>query len=62
MSDENEQPDITPEEQQFEKEISIEINKLEHYLEDITQLIENLNNYSISSLLNVVFGSQQYST
>jgi hypothetical protein len=49
MSDENEQPDITPEEQQFEKEISIEINKLEHYLEDITQLIENLNNYSISS-------------
>ncbi len=41
MGEEGEQPDITPEEEKFEKEIAIEINKLQFYLEDIDELIES---------------------
>ena len=41
MGDENETPAISPEEENFEKEISVEIGKLEYYLDDIDELIEN---------------------
>ena len=41
MGEEGEQPEITPEEEKFEKEIAIEINKLQFYLEDIDELIES---------------------
>ncbi len=41
MGEEGEQPDITLEEEKFEKEIAIEINKLQFYLEDIDELIES---------------------
>ena len=41
MGEEGEQPDITPKEEKFEKEIAIEINKLQFYLEDIDELIES---------------------
>ena len=40
MGDENETPAISPEEEKFEKEISVEIGKLEYYLDDIDELIE----------------------
>ena len=40
MGDENETPAVSPEEK-FEKEISVEIGKLEYYLEDIHELIES---------------------
>ena len=41
MGDENETPAVSPEEEKFEKEISVEIGKLEYYLEDIDKLIES---------------------
>ena len=41
MGDENETPAVSPEEEKFEKEISVEIGKLEYYLEDIDELIES---------------------
>ena len=34
-------PAISPEEEKFEKEISVEIGKLEYYLQDIDELIES---------------------
>lgn len=41
MGEEAEQPEISEEEKQFEKEIGLEINKLEYYLEDVDELIES---------------------
>ena len=41
MGDENDTPAISPEEEKFEKEISVEIGKLEFYLDDIDELIES---------------------
>ena len=41
MGDENETPVISPKEEKFEKEISVEIGKLEYYLDDIDELIES---------------------
>ena len=41
MGDENETSAVSPEEEKFEKEISVEIGKLEYYLEDIDELIES---------------------
>ena len=40
MGDENETPAISPEEK-FEKEIIVEIGKLEYYLDDIDELMES---------------------
>ena len=35
MTEEPEEPEFTVEEEKFEKEIKVEINKLEYYLQDM---------------------------
>ena len=41
MTEEPEEPEFTVEEEKFEKEIKVEINKLEYHLQDAEELIIN---------------------
>ena len=41
MTEEPEEPEFIVEEKKFEKEIKLEINKLEYYLQDVHELIIN---------------------
>ena len=41
MTEEPDEPEFTVKEEKLEKEIKVEINKLEYYLQDVDELIVN---------------------